>query len=142
MQVVDPLTLKITLKAPDSEFDRVIAKELCFVGCPTAITKEGAQFGLHPVGAGPFILTNWVHGSHSRWSATPTTGTRHSPTSTSLLSTLSRTIRSVSTPYVLGQDLVIGSGIQPRMVPQATQQGFKALEVDQPIGGEASSSTP
>lgn len=31
---------------------------------PTAIAEHGAQIGNHPVGTGPFMLTEWVRGDH------------------------------------------------------------------------------
>jgi peptide/nickel transport system substrate-binding protein len=136
MQVVNPLTLQITLRAPDSEFDRVIAKELCFIGSPTAIKKEGAQFGLHPVGAGPFILTNWVHGSQLTLVRNPHYWDAPLPYVDKLIINIIPNNTQRLNALVSGQDLLIGSGIQPQIVPQAIQQGYKALEVDQPIGGE------
>jgi peptide/nickel transport system substrate-binding protein len=136
MQVVNPLTLQITLRAPDSEFDRVIAKELCFIGSPTAIKKEGAQFGLHPVGAGPFILTNWVHGSQLTLVRNPHYWDAPLPYVDKLIINIIPNNTQRLNALVSGQDLLIGSGIQPQIVPQATQQGYKSLEVDQPIGGE------
>lgn len=136
MQVVNPLTLQITLKAPDAEFGRVIAKELCFIGSPTAITKEGAQFGLHPVGAGPFILTNWIHGSQLTLVRNPHYWDAPLPYVDKLVINIVPNNQQRLNALVSGQDLLIGSGIEPQIVPQATSQGYKALEVDQPIGGE------
>lgn len=136
MQVVNPLTLKITLKAPDAEFARVIAKELCFIGSPTAIKKEGTQFGLHPVGAGPFILTNWIHGSQLTFARNPHYWDSPLPYVNKLVINIIPNNTQRLNALLSGQDLLIGSGIEPQIVPQATAQGFKALEVDQPIGGE------
>jgi peptide/nickel transport system substrate-binding protein len=66
MTVVDPLTLRITLAAVNGQFPRVIANQLPFIGSPTAIQKQGAaDFNVHPVGAGPFLLKEYVQGDHT-----------------------------------------------------------------------------
>ncbi|HTQ89122.1 MAG TPA: ABC transporter substrate-binding protein [Streptosporangiaceae bacterium] len=71
MTVVDPTTLQVTLVAPDSSFDRTVAQQLLFIASPTAIKKEGASFGTHPVGAGAFILSSWVRNSQKTFTANP-----------------------------------------------------------------------
>ena len=71
MKVVNPTTLQVTLVAPDSSFDRTVAQQLLFIGSPTAIKKEGASFGTHPVGAGPFILNSWVRNSQKTFAPNP-----------------------------------------------------------------------
>ena len=71
MTVVSPTTLQVTLVAPDSSFNRTVAQQLLFIGSPTAIKKEGASFGTHPVGAGPFILNSWVRNSQKSFTANP-----------------------------------------------------------------------
>ena len=71
MKVVSPTTLQVTLAAPDSSFDRTVAQQLLFIASPTAIKKEGASFGTHPVGAGPFILNSWVRNSQKTFAANP-----------------------------------------------------------------------
>jgi peptide/nickel transport system substrate-binding protein len=60
MTVADPLTLNFALKAPDLLFDHRIAQDINWIASPTAVKTEGANFGQHPVGAGPFLFTNWV----------------------------------------------------------------------------------
>ena len=71
MKVVSPTTLQVTLVAPDSSFNRTVAQQLLFIASPTAIKKEGASFGTHPVGAGPFILNSWVRNSQKTFAANP-----------------------------------------------------------------------
>ena len=71
MTVVSATTLRITLTAPDSSFDRTVAQQLLFIGSPAAIKKEGAAFGEHPVGAGPFELTTWVRNSEKTFARNP-----------------------------------------------------------------------
>jgi peptide/nickel transport system substrate-binding protein len=66
MTVVDPLTLRMTLANPSGQFPRIFGSTIAWVGSPTAIQKQGvADFGVHPVGAGPFILKDYVRGDHT-----------------------------------------------------------------------------
>jgi peptide/nickel transport system substrate-binding protein len=60
IDVVDPLTLRIVLKSPNVQFPRMIARQLDYVGSPTAFQAEGSGFGSAPVGAGAFIMKSWV----------------------------------------------------------------------------------
>lgn len=71
-EVVDPLTLKVTLKAPNANFDRVVASSLAFIPSPTALQKDPAGFATKPVGAGPFILSEWVRDSRMVFTKNPT----------------------------------------------------------------------
>jgi peptide/nickel transport system substrate-binding protein len=54
-KVVDDRVLQITLKSPNGQFPRIVATSLAWIGSPTAMKSEGDQFGIHPVGAGPFL---------------------------------------------------------------------------------------
>jgi peptide/nickel transport system substrate-binding protein len=63
LQVVDPLTLTITPKAPNPNFDRLVATRLTYIEAPSALAKGLTEAGAKPVGAGPFILQSWTRGS-------------------------------------------------------------------------------
>jgi len=64
--VIDPVTLRITLASANGQFPRVIGSQLAWIGSPTAIQKQGADdFNVHPVGAGPFLLKEYVRGDHT-----------------------------------------------------------------------------
>ena len=54
--VVDPLTLKIELQAPDAQFDKQFMIAFGCIGSPTAMKALGSEFRIKPVGAGPFKL--------------------------------------------------------------------------------------
>jgi peptide/nickel transport system substrate-binding protein len=58
--VVDPVTLHVALKNPDLVFNHRVAQDLNWIASPTAVKSQGANYGTHPVGAGPFLLQNWV----------------------------------------------------------------------------------
>ena len=63
-EVIDPTTLKMTLRAPNVHFDAVMTEDFPYVGSPTAIQREGENFGTAPVGAGPFKVKN-IDGTNS-----------------------------------------------------------------------------
>ncbi|MBL7502686.1 ABC transporter substrate-binding protein [Frankia sp. CNm7] len=56
--IVDPLTLTVTLKAPNWQFKYSVQEgATVWIVSPTAVRAQGADaFAQHPVGAGPFIL--------------------------------------------------------------------------------------
>jgi peptide/nickel transport system substrate-binding protein len=63
LQVVSPLTLRITLKQAYSQLPNLVSRYLSYIGSPTAIKKLGDRFALQPVGAGPFKVESWVRDS-------------------------------------------------------------------------------
>jgi len=71
MKVVDPLTLQITLSGVNGQFPRVIANAFPFIGSPTAL-KDPAKFNTNPVGAGPFVLKDYVRDSQTVLERNPT----------------------------------------------------------------------
>lgn len=70
-EVVDPLTLKITLDPPSPFFDLTVGGKLGYIGSPAAITEAGTAFGQTPVGAGPFMLKERVRDSHTTYVRNP-----------------------------------------------------------------------
>jgi peptide/nickel transport system substrate-binding protein len=70
MDVIDPVTLKITLKAKNAEFPIAVAL-IPFIGSPAAIQSKGDGFTSDPVGAGPFTLKNWVRNSQMTFVRNP-----------------------------------------------------------------------
>jgi len=61
MDVVDPLTLDITLATPSATFIEDVAARLGnVIGSPTAMDALGDDFGTAPIGAGPFVVDSWV----------------------------------------------------------------------------------
>jgi peptide/nickel transport system substrate-binding protein len=71
--VVDAETLKVTLGTADPIFDQEIARNLAWIGSPTAIKNLGATvFSTKPIGAGPFLLKEWVRGVSQTYVRNPT----------------------------------------------------------------------
>lgn len=60
LRVVDSLTLQVRLRQPNNNFDRAVARHLGFIVSPAAIRKDPVGIGRAPVGAGPFILSEWT----------------------------------------------------------------------------------
>ena len=62
MDVIDAVTLKLTLKSKNAVFPVALAL-MPFVASPAALQQQGSGYGMQPVGAGPFILKNWARDS-------------------------------------------------------------------------------
>lgn len=59
--VVDPQTLKVSLKTVDRQFPQLVAwSNLEWIPSPSALAKEGSSFSQKPVGAGPFLLRSRI----------------------------------------------------------------------------------
>jgi peptide/nickel transport system substrate-binding protein len=70
--VTDPQTITITLKTVNTNFPNLVAgSALSYIGSPTAIAALGQDFGNQPVGAGPFVLQEWIRSDHSTWNKSP-----------------------------------------------------------------------
>jgi peptide/nickel transport system substrate-binding protein len=62
VKVLDRYTLRVELVAPDMTFLNVLALPNNWVVPREEVEKWGKEFGLHPVGTGPFILKEFVPG--------------------------------------------------------------------------------
>jgi peptide/nickel transport system substrate-binding protein len=58
--VVDAHTVKVAMKQPFSPFLAALFDWSGFVVSPTAVQKWGEDYGLHPVGTGPFKLVEYA----------------------------------------------------------------------------------
>ncbi len=54
----------VNLKAPFAAFLSLLTGRTGMISSPTAMQKEGSNYGLHPVGTGPFEVVSWVKNSH------------------------------------------------------------------------------
>jgi peptide/nickel transport system substrate-binding protein len=60
MTTPDPLTLVMVLKARNTQFDALLARQMTFIFSPKAMQEKGPdKFNNDPVGAGPFMLKEW-----------------------------------------------------------------------------------
>jgi len=62
VKVIDDSTLKIELKYPFAPFAPTLSLTITSPISPAAIEKYGEEVRQHPVGAGPFMLKEWVKG--------------------------------------------------------------------------------
>jgi glutathione transport system substrate-binding protein len=64
-EVVDPHTVRITLKKPFSAFLNVMAHPSAVFISPAALKKHGnKEIAFHPVGTGPFTFVEWRQTDH------------------------------------------------------------------------------
>jgi peptide/nickel transport system substrate-binding protein len=65
VEVVDDNTVTFHLSTPYTPLLAYLAERPGFMVSPTAVEKWGDQFGLHPVGTGPFEFVEWVKDDHA-----------------------------------------------------------------------------
>lgn len=64
VEALDERRVKIVLREPQPAFIAVLSDRSGMMVSPAAVARLGDEFGRKPVGAGPFILRQWVPGSH------------------------------------------------------------------------------
>ena len=64
VEVVDPLTVRVVLKAPSGAFLAQLTDRAGMIVAPKAAEQEGKNFALHPVCAGPFSFVERVPQDH------------------------------------------------------------------------------
>jgi peptide/nickel transport system substrate-binding protein len=72
MTATDPATVTFTLSVVAPQFGVALAGPLGYVGSPTAIQQEGKDYSSKPVGAGPFVLKEWIPDDHVTLVRNPT----------------------------------------------------------------------
>src|SRR6185503_8118786 len=63
VEVVDPLTVRLTLKYPTSSLLALLALPNCAIVSPTAFAKAPADFNAQPVGSGRYRFEKWEPGT-------------------------------------------------------------------------------
>ncbi len=64
IRVVNDHTLVIKLQRPFGPFLSLLAMTTAYVVPREEVERLGQDFGTHPVGSGPYVLTEWKHGQH------------------------------------------------------------------------------
>jgi ABC-type transport system substrate-binding protein len=62
IEVVDDMTIRFRLAKPAPSFLKALALEPCGVVPREWVEEQGAEFGLRPLGTGPFVFLKWVLG--------------------------------------------------------------------------------
>jgi len=66
VRVVDPLTVQVRVRTPFTPLLGLLTEGPGFQPSPTAVRKSGKDYGLHPVGTGPFEFVDWQKGDQIR----------------------------------------------------------------------------
>ncbi len=61
IKILDRHTLQIRLEKPFSPFLNLLTMTAAYVVPQQEVRKWGKEFSTHPVGSGPFLLTEWKH---------------------------------------------------------------------------------
>jgi ABC-type transport system substrate-binding protein len=69
--VVDQYTIAIHVKSPYAALPFNLASALTGIVSPSAVMKYGEDYGRHPVGTGPFVMTEWVENQYIKLTANP-----------------------------------------------------------------------
>jgi peptide/nickel transport system substrate-binding protein len=64
VEVVDPLTVRVTLKEPDAALLATLSDRAGMMVSRAAVEKHGPDFARRPVGTGPFQFVEWVKDDH------------------------------------------------------------------------------
>ncbi|MHA6621073.1 ABC transporter substrate-binding protein [Pseudonocardia sp. DLS-67] len=76
MHAIDPLTVEFALNAPMGDFPVLFAQPLSqgtlgMIVSPAALQQYGDDISNHPVGAGPFVLSNWIRDNRMELAKNP-----------------------------------------------------------------------
>ncbi|HET9392776.1 MAG TPA: ABC transporter substrate-binding protein [Candidatus Rubrimentiphilum sp.] len=72
VEAPNPQTVVFTLSRPLGPLLRDFAMPSFAIASPTAVRRDLAGFGTHPVGYGPYVLKEWVKDDHITLTANPT----------------------------------------------------------------------
>jgi ABC-type transport system substrate-binding protein len=64
VEVLNEYSIKVNMKTPFSLFLNNLAHSASGIVSPAALKAHGKEIARHPVGTGPFKLTEWVFGDH------------------------------------------------------------------------------
>jgi peptide/nickel transport system substrate-binding protein len=141
LQVVDPLTLKITLSTPNSAFPINMATNLELVMAPSQNQAEGNTFPYkpvsNPIGAGPFTVQSYTRGSEIVMTRNPNYWDKPRPYVNGIDYKIIADVTSRYNSLVAGQIQIMTAsfGAYPT-IQQAQQAGYKTVLLNQPIGGQ------
>jgi peptide/nickel transport system substrate-binding protein len=135
MTVADPTTLKITLKAPDPVWDRRVAYTDASIASPTALkAAAGTDYGNKPIGAGPFILKEWIRDVSQTYVKNPTYWEKGHPYLDGLVvKFVPDDLQRLNTVQTGAAN--VGQVFDPTYYQKTLDAGLKAIPMSQPGGG-------
>ena len=69
IRVLNDHTLVLKLEQPFGPFLSLLAMTTAYIVPREEVERLGEDFGTHPVGSGPYVLSEWKHGQHLRLTA-------------------------------------------------------------------------
>jgi peptide/nickel transport system substrate-binding protein len=133
--ISDPLTLVVTLKAPNAQWPLVLMRGMGMIGSPTAIKAMGDdKFSQAPVAAGPFMVKQHVAGDSIVLVRNPTFWDSPRPYLDQItLKTITDATQAYNTFNGGGADMIAASGLVTQM-DQLQTAGIPVLAAVQ-LGG-------
>jgi peptide/nickel transport system substrate-binding protein/oligopeptide transport system substrate-binding protein len=64
IRVVDDYTVALKLEQPFGPFLSLLAMSTAYIVPEEEVVRLGQDFGTHPVGSGPYVLSEWEHGQY------------------------------------------------------------------------------
>lgn len=64
VKIVDPNTVEIVTAKPSPTLFEKLAETYASINSPTAVKSDPKSYSRHPIGTGPYTLTEWIPGNH------------------------------------------------------------------------------
>jgi peptide/nickel transport system substrate-binding protein len=133
VEVVDEQTVKLHLSKPDSSVLLALTDRGGMMVSPTAVTKYGADYSQHPVGAGPFKVANHVPNGQIDYEANKDYWQKGQPYLDKITVKVIPDANSQVNALKTGQvDFV--PGVQAQMIPSLEKNPKVVLSTEQTLG--------
>jgi ABC-type transport system substrate-binding protein len=117
VEVVDDLTIRFHLVRPDPAFLNALAMEPCGVVPREWVEEQGAEFGLHPLGTGPFAFEKWTPDESIRLARNPSYWEPGKPSVDAVAYELALTPSDAVAKLQAGAVDALGFGLPPDGLP-------------------------
>ncbi len=136
MTAVDARTVEFKLDRPDGTFNYAFADSLGMIGSPTAIKASATTFGQKPIGAGAFLLKEWVRDSSATFVRSPTYFDQPRPYLDQIVVRIVKdTTQQVNLMKAGEIDVIHVAGVQQMQLAKTDPKTFFTAEVDKINGG-------
>lgn len=117
VEVVDGMTIRFHLVRPDPSFLNALAMEPCGVVPREWVEKQGPEFGLHPLGTGPFVFEKWTPDESIRLARNPSYWEAGKPSVDAVAYELALTPQDAVARLQSGAIDALGYGLPPADLP-------------------------